>query len=214
GARHDLLESLRERAARAEAEQELRAEQARLGERQRIAREMHDVLAHKVSLIALHAGALEVNPAAGAEQVRATAQLIRGTPRHAPPRRGRGPGRAPGAGGRPRRDGDRRRDERGRLAPGRIAAPRRAGSVTRVLLVDDEALVRAGLRMILESADDLQVVGEAGDGRAAIDAVNRYRPNVVLMDIRMPRLDGLAATAALRARERPPSVVVLTTFHT
>ena len=83
-----------------------------------------------------------------------------------------------------------------------------------VLLVDDEALVRAGLRMILETADDLTVVGDAGDGRAAIDAVNRYRPDVVLMDIRMPRLDGLAATAALRARERPPSVVVLTTFNT
>jgi DNA-binding NarL/FixJ family response regulator len=83
-----------------------------------------------------------------------------------------------------------------------------------VLLVDDEALVRAGLRMILETADDLRVVGEAEDGRAAIDAVSRYRPDVVLMDIRMPHLDGVAATAALRARERPPSVIVLTTFNT
>jgi DNA-binding NarL/FixJ family response regulator len=83
-----------------------------------------------------------------------------------------------------------------------------------VLLVDDEALVRAGLRMILETADDLTVVGDADDGRAAIDAVNRYRPDVVLMDIRMPRLDGVAATAAIRARERPPSVIVLTTFNT
>ena len=81
-----------------------------------------------------------------------------------------------------------------------------------VLLVDDEALVRAGLRMILETADDVTVIGEAEDGRAAIDAVGRDRPDVVLMDIRMPRLDGLAATAAIRARPRPPAVVVLTTF--
>ena len=83
-----------------------------------------------------------------------------------------------------------------------------------VLLVDDEALVRAGLRMILETAADLSVVGDAEDGRAAIEAVDRYRPDVVLMDIRMPRLGGVAATAALRARSDPPAVVVLTTFNT
>ena len=83
-----------------------------------------------------------------------------------------------------------------------------------VLLVDDEALVRAGLRLILETADDLAVVGDAEDGRAAIAAVDRYRPDVVLMDLRMPRLDGLAATAAIRARSKPPSVIVLTTFDT
>ncbi len=83
-----------------------------------------------------------------------------------------------------------------------------------VLLVDDEALVRAGLRMLLETADDLRVVGEAGDGRAALDAVRRDRPDVVLMDIRMPRMDGLVATAALRSAEHPPAVVVLTTFDT
>ena len=81
-----------------------------------------------------------------------------------------------------------------------------------VLLVDDEALVRAGLRMILETADDVTVVGEAEDGQSAIDAVGRDRPDVVLMDIRMPRLDGLAATTAIRARPQPPAVVVLTTF--
>jgi DNA-binding NarL/FixJ family response regulator len=84
--------------------------------------------------------------------------------------------------------------------------------VISVLLVDDEALVRTGLRMILETADDMTVVGEAEDGRAAVDAVGRDRPDVVLMDIRMPRLDGLAATAAIRARSAPPAVVVLTTF--
>jgi DNA-binding NarL/FixJ family response regulator len=81
-----------------------------------------------------------------------------------------------------------------------------------VLLVDDEALVRAGLRMILETADDMTVVGDAEDGRAAIEAVVRIQPDVVLMDIRMPDLDGLAATAAIRARPHPPAVVVLTTF--
>jgi len=84
--------------------------------------------------------------------------------------------------------------------------------VISVLLVDDEALVRTGLRMILETADDVTVIGEAEDGRAAIDAVGRDRPDVVLMDIRMPKLDGLAATAAIRARPQPPAVVVLTTF--
>jgi signal transduction histidine kinase len=83
GARRDLLASLRERAARAESERELRAEQARLGERTRIAQEMHDVLAHKVSLIALHAGGLELNPDAGAEQVERSALLIRSTARQA-----------------------------------------------------------------------------------------------------------------------------------
>jgi len=86
--------------------------------------------------------------------------------------------------------------------------------VISVLLVDDEALVRAGLRMILETAEDLTVVGDAGDGRAAIAAVDRYRPDVVLMDIRMPRLDGLSATAAIRSGADPPSVIVLTTFDT
>jgi DNA-binding NarL/FixJ family response regulator len=86
--------------------------------------------------------------------------------------------------------------------------------VISVLLVDDEALVRAGLRMILETADDMEVVGDAEDGRAAIEAVERIRPDVVLMDVRMPRVDGLAATSALRARPHAPAVVVLTTFDT
>jgi DNA-binding NarL/FixJ family response regulator len=86
--------------------------------------------------------------------------------------------------------------------------------VTRVLLVDDEALVRAGMRMILESAGDLTVVDEVDDGAEAVGAVCRSRPDVVLMDIRMPRLDGLAATAAIRALPNPPAVIVLTTFDT
>jgi DNA-binding NarL/FixJ family response regulator len=83
-----------------------------------------------------------------------------------------------------------------------------------VLLVDDEALIRAGLRMILETTDDLRVAGDAEDGRAAIEAVRRLRPDVVLMDLRMPRLGGVAATAAIRDLPEPPAVVVLTTFDT
>jgi DNA-binding NarL/FixJ family response regulator len=84
--------------------------------------------------------------------------------------------------------------------------------VIRILIVDDDALVRAGLTMILQSADDLQVVGEARDGSEVIEAVQRHRPDVVLMDIRMPQLDGLAATAALQLTPHPPRVIVLTTF--
>ncbi|NIZ91660.1 sensor histidine kinase [Kineococcus rubinsiae] len=83
GARRDLVRSLRERAERAEGEQALRAEQARLAERTRIAREMHDVLAHRISLVALHAGGLEVRPDVGPEQVEATAATIRETARSA-----------------------------------------------------------------------------------------------------------------------------------
>ena len=85
-------------------------------------------------------------------------------------------------------------------------------SPTKVLLVDDDALVRAGLRAILTTAADLEVVGEAGDGTEAVTAVLTHRPDVVLMDVRMPHLDGLAATAAVRALPRPPQVIVLTTF--
>jgi signal transduction histidine kinase len=83
GARRDLLVTLRERAAQAENERDRRAEQARLAERARIAREMHDVVAHKMSLVALHAGGLEVNPESGRDQVEKTAALIRSTARDA-----------------------------------------------------------------------------------------------------------------------------------
>lgn len=93
-----------------------------------------------------------------------------------------------------------------------LATRPEAGHVIRVLIVDDEALVRTGLRMILESAADVTVVGEADDGADAVDAVRRSRPDVVLMDVRMPRLDGLAATVAVRATDDPPAVVILTTF--
>ena len=84
--------------------------------------------------------------------------------------------------------------------------------MTRVLIVDDEALVRAGLKLILESGEDLEVVGEAEDGADAAEAVRRHRPDVVLMDIRMPRQDGLATTTELQRLPQPPKVIVLTTF--
>jgi DNA-binding NarL/FixJ family response regulator len=82
----------------------------------------------------------------------------------------------------------------------------------RVLIVDDDALVRAGLTMILSGVDDVAVVGEAADGSEVPAAVARHRPDVVLMDIRMPRVDGLTATEALRRRASAPEVIVLTTF--
>ncbi|WTO06418.1 response regulator transcription factor [Micromonospora sp. NBC_00617] len=90
-----------------------------------------------------------------------------------------------------------------------------AGEATapvRVLIVDDDALVRAGLSMILGGLPDLRVVGEAADGGEVPAAIAAYAPDVVLMDIRMPRVDGLTATEALRARPHPPEVLVLTTF--
>jgi DNA-binding NarL/FixJ family response regulator len=86
------------------------------------------------------------------------------------------------------------------------------GSVIRVVLVDDQALFRAGIRMVIDSQPDLQVVGEAADGRQALEVVRTTRPDVVLMDIRMPVLDGLAATAELLGDPDPPRVVMLTTF--
>jgi DNA-binding NarL/FixJ family response regulator len=84
---------------------------------------------------------------------------------------------------------------------------------TRVLIVDDDPLVRSGLTLILGGAPDLEVVGEAGDGGEALEAVRRLRPDVVLMDLRMPRVDGLRATEQITALPDPPLVIVLTTFH-
>jgi DNA-binding NarL/FixJ family response regulator len=83
---------------------------------------------------------------------------------------------------------------------------------TRVLVVDDDALVRAGLTMLLEGVDDIEIVGEAADGSEVEHAVAEHQPDVVLMDIRMPRMDGLAATEIVRARDPSPEVIVLTTF--
>ncbi len=91
---------------------------------------------------------------------------------------------------------------------------READSVLEVLLVDDDALVRAGLSMILNSDPGIRVVGEASDGRVGIDAVHALSPDVVLMDVRMPVVDGLAATEMLRAEGDTTAIVVLTTFDT
>ncbi|MFI0408434.1 response regulator [Actinomadura sp. 3N508] len=84
----------------------------------------------------------------------------------------------------------------------------------RVLIVDDDALVRAGLSMMLSNDPELAVVGDVADGAEVVGAVNQHRPDVVLMDIRMPRLDGLAATELLRSRRDPPEIIILTTFDT
>jgi DNA-binding NarL/FixJ family response regulator len=81
-----------------------------------------------------------------------------------------------------------------------------------VLIADDQALVRTGFRMILETDPGIRVVAEAGDGIQAVDAGKRTRPDIVLMDIRMPVMDGLEATRRLLASPRPPRVLMLTTF--
>jgi DNA-binding NarL/FixJ family response regulator len=88
----------------------------------------------------------------------------------------------------------------------------RVTEAIRVLLVDDDALVRSGLRMMLAGAERIAVVGEAEDGRGVLPAIDRDRPDVVLMDIRMPQVDGVAATRLLRTQPDPPAVLVLTTF--
>ncbi|MFF8532677.1 response regulator [Streptomyces sp. SAS_267] len=83
----------------------------------------------------------------------------------------------------------------------------------RLVLVDDDPLVRAGLALMMGGAEDVEIVGEAADGGEVEGLVDRTRPDVVLMDIRMPGVDGLTATERLRGREKAPQVVVLTTFH-
>jgi DNA-binding NarL/FixJ family response regulator len=81
-----------------------------------------------------------------------------------------------------------------------------------VAIADDQPLVRAGLRMIIDAATDLRVVAEASDGREAIEAARRAHPDVMLVDIRMPTIDGLEATRQITAIDRPPRILILTTF--
>ncbi|GII82523.1 DNA-binding response regulator [Sphaerisporangium siamense] len=83
----------------------------------------------------------------------------------------------------------------------------------RVMIVDDDPLVRAGLSLMLGGAPDIEIVAEAGDGAAVVSLADRHAPDVVLMDVRMPEMDGLAATEALRGRPRAPEVIILTTFN-
>ncbi|MEO8688081.1 MAG: response regulator transcription factor [Solirubrobacteraceae bacterium] len=85
-------------------------------------------------------------------------------------------------------------------------------SPIRVLIADDDALVRSALAMMLAGTEDIRVVAEVADGSEVASAVDAFRPDVVLMDIRMPRMDGLAATELVRARDDAPHVIVLTTF--
>src|SRR5207248_4395890 len=132
-------------------------------------------------------------------------------------RRGR-----PRAGGerraRPRRDARARRPlrrppRRGPTTERRLRGARPAADpMTSVLIADDQALVRVGLRKILESEPELTVVGEAGDGEDAVAAARRLRPDVVLMDIRMPVLDGIEATRRIVAGRSATRVLILTTF--
>jgi DNA-binding NarL/FixJ family response regulator len=93
-----------------------------------------------------------------------------------------------------------------------MSTPRSTPRSTRVLVVDDDPLVRSALALMLGGQPDLEVVGEAADGREGLRLAADLRPDVVLMDIRMPRLDGLAATRELHTRPSPPRVIVLTTF--
>ncbi len=84
----------------------------------------------------------------------------------------------------------------------------------RVVIVDDDALVRGGLSMLLGGAAGIEVVGEAADGSEVLAAIDRHHPDVVLLDLRMPKLDGIGALALLKQQPSPPAVVVLTTFDT
>jgi DNA-binding NarL/FixJ family response regulator len=95
---------------------------------------------------------------------------------------------------------------------GRRSASDRCPVTVSVVLVDDQPLIRTGFRMILHATDDIRVVGEAGDGRAAVDVVNETQPDVVLMDVRMPGTDGIEATREIVASGSRSRVLILTTF--
>ncbi|MFI5959193.1 response regulator [Cryptosporangium sp. NPDC051539] len=193
---------------------------------------MHDVLAHRLSLLSLHAGALEIRTDARPEEIAAAAGVIRVTTHAALEDlrsvigvlRADGPAGPSGA-ERPQpgltdlpelietaragRWAPRTRPRRRRPVPPRGLA---TVAAIRVLLVDDDPLVRTGLRMLLAAAPDLEIVGEAADGGEALTQVDVHSLDVVLMDIRMPAVDGLVATERLRHRANRPHVVMLTTF--
>ncbi len=104
-------------------------------------------------------------------------------------------------------------DEARRLPASRLVAVAELSEQIRVLVVDDDALVRAGLSMLLAGVEEITIVGEAADGSEVAHAVAEHEPDIVLMDIRMPGMDGLAATELLRAHDDAPEVIVLTTFE-
>src|SRR5207248_5930939 len=115
-------------------------------------------------------------------------------------------------GGDVRRPARRRPRRRRRLHGVRTAAARPALDLMRVLLTDDQALVRGGFRLILDAEPDIDVVAEAGDGEEAVARAVETRPDLVLMDIRMPKLDGIQATQQLLAELDATRVLILTTF--
>lgn len=84
----------------------------------------------------------------------------------------------------------------------------------RVAVIDDQELVRAGFRALLDADADIEVIGEAGDGHAAVELARRHRLDIMLMDIRMPRMSGIEATRLIREMDDPPQVLILTTFDT
>src|SRR5207249_3053134 len=191
-------------------ERELAAEEERL----RIARELHDVVAHNVSVMAIQAGAARVSGESSQQALESIEQSARdtlselnkllGVLRKSPG----GPELAPqptlddlDALLKPDRDARARRALRWRarhrlVVAGRLHRARQVAreDLIRVAIADDQAMVRAGFRLIVQSQKDMQVAGEASDGNEAVELARRERPHVVLMDIRMPRMDGIEAT--------------------
>jgi DNA-binding NarL/FixJ family response regulator len=203
--RRVYMTELEDRADRLERTREAEVRAALAEERARIARELHDV-------VALRSGRVgrprhRRGPRAGGRSGR-------------PPARAR-PARHAGAGCALRRLPARRSTARRRLRGAGADSLRRgcgmtvpAASPIRVLLVDDQPLLRTGFRVILETEPDIAVVGESGDGEAAVAAARALQPDLVLMDVRMPRMDGVQATRLITgaARDAAPRVLVLTTF--
>jgi DNA-binding NarL/FixJ family response regulator len=97
---------------------------------------------------------------------------------------------------------------------GGVRAPWKAGDMIRLVIVDDEPMVLAHLRTVLNSAADIDIVGQAQDGAEAVEAAGRFRPDVMLMDLRMPGVDGLTAIGRIARLPDPPALVALTTFDT